>query len=211
MLKERIDEFYNIKEEEKERTHFYVSETDNCPRAVFYSFKSMPKAKLDPIVQRKMEHGTFTHIRLMSALFGLGVVRATEIKIPEDQLFKGRADAIVTMGGEIYVLEIKSMNNGFFKNLNQPNKAQNRQIQLYMHYFNIDKGIVLVENKDTQELKEFIVLKNEEEIAKVFSEFEELKSKIKNNEVPNKPFDLEEWKCRYCPYEFCEFFLGKNK
>ncbi len=210
MLKEKIDDFYSKPEEEKERKNFWISEADTCPRAVFYAFKNMPKAKRDAQSYRILEHGEFTHIRLMRALFGMGIVRATEIKIPEDQVFRGRADAIITLDNESYVLEIKTMNKGAFQFSSAPQKAHYRQIQLYMHYFNITKGIILIENKDTQELKEFLIEKDEQEIKKIFEEFEILKKQIATDEVPMKPIDLEEWKCRYCPYDFCEFFLGRN-
>jgi len=106
----------------------------------------------------------------------IGVVIAAEIRIPEEKIFHGRADAIVSIDNEPYVLEIKSMNSYAFKRLEEPDKAHLKQIQLYMHYFNIDKGIILVENKDNQELKEFVAGKDEKILQEISANLRELKN-----------------------------------
>src|SRR3989344_5544351 len=64
--------------------------------------------------------------------------------------------AILCMGSENYVLDIKSINSMLFRKLTAPKEENIYQVQLYMHYFNIKKGMLLYVDKDQQELKEFI-------------------------------------------------------
>ena len=44
-----------------------------------------------------------------------------------------------------------------FRTLSEPKQDNVFQIQLYMHYFNIKKGILLYIDKDQQEMKEFML------------------------------------------------------
>ncbi|MCD6092738.1 MAG: PD-(D/E)XK nuclease family protein [Candidatus Aenigmarchaeota archaeon] len=204
MLVEKIDEFYREREPDKKRDYFYVSEVGDCPRKIFFKIKNAPKEPMEPRVNRIFHNGDHVHIRLMSVLYSLGLVTASEIEIPPDKLFHGRADAIVHINKENYVLEIKSMNPFIFEKraMSKPDINHIMQLQLYMHYFNISKGIILVESKGNQELKEFIIQKDEKMIDDILSKFTELKEKIDNNELPPVP-DKTGWdfdKCLYCVY-----------
>lgn len=210
MLIERIDAFYVKQPKEKERTAFYVSEADNCPRQTYYAFKNKPRAELEAQTVRILEHGDYSHMRLMSALFGMGIVKAVEISLPPGELFRGRADAILVIDNEPYLLEIKTMKDYAFRTLEKPNAAMVKQLQLYLHFFNLQKGIVVVENKDTQELKEFLVEKDEDIVRQLLQQFDYLQGQIGSNVVPQKPDTLEAWKCKLCPYQFCTYFTGKK-
>tara|TARA_Y100000310_G_scaffold335338_2_gene417148 strand:+ start:50933 stop:51607 length:675 start_codon:yes stop_codon:yes gene_type:complete len=211
MLIEKIDKFYEKQPYNKERTAFYVSEADTCPRQIYYSFKNKPKAQLEARTRRIFEQGDYSHMRLMSALFSMGIVKAVEITIPLNEQFNGRADAIITLEEESYVLEIKTTKDYAFKILEKPTPAMEKQLQLYLHFFNIQKGILIVENKDTQELKEFVVEKNEELINKLLQQFDYLRDQIGSTVTPQKPENLEPWKCKLCPYQFCKYFTGEKK
>lgn len=208
MLVEQIYKLYDKEEKPRDRDYFFISEVSKCPIAIFYSFKKVAKAKLEPQTYLKFEEGNNTHKSLVEDLFKLGIVKAVEISIPENELFKGRADAIVSIENQLYVVEIKSVNNRTFEKLvseGKPDAGFLMQIQLYLFYFNIDRGIILIKNKDTQELREFIVKKDMELINNILTYFEMLKQQIINDELPDKPENLPRWKCGYCPYgEICE-------
>ena len=137
---------------------------------------------------------------MVRALFSLGIVRAVEVPIPEDQLFSGRADAIVDIDNELYVVEIKAVSRNKFERLSEPDPAHVAQLQLYLHYLNIDRGVILVENKDTQGLKEFVIKKDVKLVNRILVHFKMLKMQIVNDEIPERPKDLPAWKCNYCPY-----------
>ncbi|MFH1420667.1 MAG: PD-(D/E)XK nuclease family protein [Candidatus Aenigmatarchaeota archaeon] len=204
VLVELIDKFYIRCDRPKERNYFYISEVDKCQRAIFFSVKGVPCAAMEPRVSRILDQGDHVHMRLMSAMYGLGIITASEIKIPETELFHGRADGIANINGENYVVEMKSISPfGFKKTVDAPKVEHLKQLQLYLNYFNMQKGIILMENKGDQELKEFVVEKNDLLIKKILRDFEALREMIGRNETPKIP-DRTLWeydKCGYCPYK----------
>jgi CRISPR/Cas system-associated exonuclease Cas4 (RecB family) len=201
MLKELIDKFYRDSFQERERAYFYVTDAGKCPRAVYFQFKKAPRMEFDPRILRIFDEGDYTHMRLLKALFSLGVVRAAEIRIPPQKIISGRADAIVTLDdGQLYVVDFKSISSFGFRPLDQPKTDHIKQVQLYMHYFKIPRGILLYENKNTQELKEFFLEYDPRLIKKLLGNFEVLKGQIDKNIVPAIPKDIEKWRCRYCQY-----------
>lgn len=215
MLKEKIDKFYRKEEQPRERDYFYVSEADDCKRKVYFKMKGVPRENLDPQTNRKFERGDQIHQQLVSVLYSLGIVTGSEVRMPDESLFHGRADAIVSLNGDNYVVEIKSTSPYSFKAMDEPKSSWRRQIQLYLHHFDIDQGIVLAECKGTQKLKEFVLDRDQELAEEIISEFEDLKEKVERGEIPSKP-DKEDWefdKCEYCRYEeVCEEKLrGGNK
>lgn len=199
MIKEKIDELYLSKHRDRDKEHFYITDSGKCPRAVYFQFKKVPKKEMDARALRIFEHGDYTHMRIISTLFALGLVKATEIDIPNKEIVHGRADVIVNIDNEPYVVEIKSINSAAFFKRNEPDPDHYKQLQMYLHFFNIKKGILIYENKNTQELKEFTVEYDEKTVREILEKFEILKAQIQNNIVPPVN-DVEEWRCGYCPY-----------
>jgi CRISPR/Cas system-associated exonuclease Cas4 (RecB family) len=205
MLKELLDQFYLDRERDREQHHFYITDAGKCPRAIFFKFKNVPREKMAPQVLRMFDHGDYIQMQILSNLFSLGIVRASEIKIPPQELISGRADAIITLNNDLYVVDFKSMNSMIFKNLTQPKEDNVNQIQLYLHFFKIPKGILLYINKDTLELKEFLVEYNPAIAKKLLAELSDLKTKIDSNIVPDRITSYpDDWQCQYCQFkEIC--------
>jgi CRISPR/Cas system-associated exonuclease Cas4 (RecB family) len=205
MLKEILDQFYLDRERDREQHHFYITDAGKCPRAIFFKFKNVPREKMEPRVLRMFDHGDYIQMQILNSLFSLGIVRASEIKIPPQELISGRADAIITLNNELYVVDFKSMNSMVFKNLDGPKEDNVNQIQLYLHFFKIPKGILLYVNKDTLELKEFLVEYNPTVTQKLLKDLSELRTKIDSNIVPDRiPGYPENWQCQYCQFkEIC--------
>lgn len=208
MLKELIDQFYLEREKERnrEQTKFWITDAGRCPRMIFFKFKKAPRKEMEPWVLRMFDHGDYIHRLILSALFSLGLVRASEINIPPQDLISGRADAIISLNNELYVLDIKSMNSMVFRSLEKPKEENINQLQLYLHFFNISKGIILYVNKDNQELKEFIIEKNPVLIERLLKELRDLKTKIDTNIVPPALSDWpKNWQCQYCQFrDMCD-------
>ncbi len=205
MLKELLDQFYLDRERDREQHHFYITDAGKCSRAIFFKFKNVPREKMEPRVLRMFDHGDYIQMQILNNLFSLGIVRASEVKIPPQELISGRADAIITLNNELYVVDFKSMNSMVFKNLTEPKKDNINQIQLYLRYFKIPKGILLYINKDTLELKEFLVEYNPDIAQKLLKDLSELKTKIDSNVVPDRIPDYpDNWQCQYCQFkEIC--------
>lgn len=212
MLKELIDRFYLDRETDREQHHFYITDAGKCPRAIFFKFKNVPREKMSPEVLRMFDHGDYIQMQILSALFSLGIVRASEVKIPPHELVSGRADAIVTLNNELYVVDFKSMNSLVFRNLEAPKEENVNQIQLYLHFFKIPRGILLYINKDTLELKEFLVHYDSALAKKLLDGLAILKEKINSNTIPARiPTFPQDWQCQYCQFlEICKM-AGKGE
>ena len=217
MLKEIIDQFYLDRERDKgerERIRFYISESGKCPRVVFFRFKRAPKKELEAERLRVFEFGNHIQQIVLRPLVSQGLVRTTEIPIPVKEIVSGRADIIISDAeGMPYVVEVKSISGRMnLEKMEKPMPDHYEQLQLYLHYFRISKGIILYVNKDTQELREFACAYDNELVKKLLKRFEELKIKIESNIVPNRLEDYpDNWQCKNCEYrEICQM-VGSGK
>lgn len=208
MLKEHIDKFYSEKSQEnRQQTRFYISDAGKCPRQIYFSFTGAPKAPLDPRIARIFDRGVKIHNDIFQILYSLPDIKlVTEVHIPEQDLITGRADAIATIDGENYVVDIKSINSFIFKGLTHPKPENVYQIQLYLHFFNIKKGILFYMDKDRQEIREFLVNYDPILVHSLLANFRKLKKQIDENEMPPRLPDYpKSWMCRYCRFsEVCE-------
>ena len=160
----------------KQRNYFYISEAGRTP---FELFKKLTKnSKITPRMQRIFDNGICVHNRIRDYLVRQGVVKGIEVKI-KNKLLHGRADAIIFADGKIAVLEIKSMNKACFENLRKYcNRNAYLQTQLYMHFLKIDDGIIIVECKDSQRLKEFHIKRKPRIAKEQINYFSKLKKKF---------------------------------
>ncbi|PIR89714.1 hypothetical protein COS93_01290 [bacterium (Candidatus Gribaldobacteria) CG07_land_8_20_14_0_80_33_18] len=207
MLKELIDQFYLNRKKDKGQEHFYISEAGKCPRQIFFKFKNAPRKEMEANILRLFDHGDHMHQLIMKPLLSTREVRVVtaEVDIPPQELVRGRADAVISDGKELYVLDIKSMNSMVFKNLTEPKEENINQIQLYLHYFKIPKGIILYVDKDKLDLKEFAVNYNKTLVEKILKDLTCLKKQIDSNTIPSRIPDYpDNWQCRYCQFkEIC--------
>lgn len=207
MLRELINKYYSDLRKDREQHHFYITDAGKCPRAVFFKFKKAPAEEMDPRVLMMFDHGDHIHQLIMKPLFGIRGIQvvAAEVNIPPQELISGRADAILSDSKDLYVLDIKSINGQIFKSLSEPKEEHINQIQLYLHFFKQKKGILLYVNKDTQELKEFLVSYKPEIAQLLLGELKDLKTKIDKNIVPDRiPGYPDNWQCQYCQFkEIC--------
>ena len=208
MLKELIDQFYLDKQKDKEQAHFYITDAGKCPRAIFFKFKNVPREAIEPNVLRMFDHGDHIHSLIMKPLLSIRDIHvvASEINIPPQEIISGRADAIISDGKSLYVLDIKSMNSMIFKNLEEPKEENVNQVQLYLHFFKIPKGILLYVSKDNQQLKEFIIDYDRELALSLLAGLNDLKKKISSDIIPDRiPTYPEDWQCQYCQFkEICK-------
>jgi CRISPR-associated protein Cas4 len=202
MLKELIDQFYLENQRNKEQTRFYITDAGKCPRAVFFRFKNAPREPVEARIMRIFEHGEHIHRNIFNILYRLKLGVTTEIPIPSQEIISGRADAILCVGNENYVLDIKSINSMIFRNLSAPKEENIYQLQLYLHYFDIKKGILLYIDKDQQEIKEFLVEYDQTLCKGLLDKFYALKADIETNKTPQRLPDYpRNWQCNYCQFK----------
>ena len=212
MLKELIDQFYLDKQKNREQSRFYITDAGKCPRAIFFKFKKAPRKEMEARILRMFDHGDYIQMQILNNLFSLGIVRAAEINIPPQEIIGGRADAIITLDNELYVVDVKSMNSMIFKNLIQPKEENINQIQLYLHFFKIPKGILLYVSKDTLELKDFLVNYSQNLVQSLLKDLVNLKTKIDADMIPQRLSDYpQNWQCQYCQFkEICAMALASE-
>lgn len=102
-------------------------------------------------------------------------------------------DSIVEIDNVPYIIEYKSMNTYAYqsalKSIN-PHPSARKQIQLYMFLTGIEKGIILIEDKNTQDFMTYRVKFNYKEITPFIDRLidvqEAKKEFIENDELPNR-------------------------
>jgi len=201
MLKELINQYYADKAQNKQQDHFYISDAGKCPRQIYFKFKDYPREEPDGRAMRIFDYGDYTHLRLSSVLTSMGIVRGLEVDIPPQEDVSGRADAIVGIDNELYVVDFKTISHFGFSKLAEPKSDNVKQLELYMHYFDIDKGILLYEDKNNQAIKEFVLRYDKNIVQGVLNKFDRLKEYIEKEEVPPIPEDIEDWRCKYCDFK----------
>ncbi len=204
LLVERLEQHFQRQETARPRDYFYVSEVSKCPRQIYYTMKGFSRPPLDGVTARKLAVGDDAHRRVAQALFSMGVVVAAEVPMPPDALFHGRADVIVSLNGKNYVVEVKTAHPYSYEQMaSGPRGDHSLQLQLYLYHFGIPQGIILAENKATQELKEFLVELDRPQVERILEEFRNLREVIvEQGKLPPLP-DKSGWEfnqCRYCPY-----------
>jgi len=89
--------------------------------------------------------------------------------------------------------------------MTEPKEENVDQIQMYLHYLEIPKGILLYVNKNTLVLKEYVVNYDKKRVTGLLKHLEETKKKIDSDIVPDRISSYpDNWQCRYCQFkELC--------
>jgi hypothetical protein len=164
---------------ERDRGVFHPSEVCKdtaCPRALAYELYKAPKVDRNyPVrIRRIFQNGHFVHARyqhlLRLAIEAEGGTFENEVKIaPGSDLVSGSCDGVATLVHP-YAVEIKSMNKKNFLELGaQPWPEHRAQLSLYMRKLRIPQGIVIVENKDSQDLREYFIRYDEKVVAPMYT------------------------------------------
>lgn len=112
-------------------------------------------------------------------------------------------DAIITYKGKKYVVEIKSVNTyQFMKMTSHPTAS--KQVQMYMHFSGIHDGIILCEDKNTQQFKVFIVKYNPDVVQKYLERLEAVQY------YKNRVFEENKMvkRCSQCTSKVCKRAIG---
>ena len=118
-------------------------------------------------LMRIFEEGNAIHEKWQRLFIRGGLCKAEDCdfsKFYEQYEVGYTPDAIITVNGKKYVVEIKSVNTyQFMKMTSHPTAT--KQVQMYMHFTGIHDGIILCEDKNTQQFKIFMAKYNPDVIA----------------------------------------------
>lgn len=159
-FQERHDEYNHGRKHEGE--FFHPSRLGACMRQVFMAhFCEESEDKTGDTLLREwmiFETGTYLGVFFQNLCERAKclVKREAPIKNPKLRII-GHADGIVQIGGTTYVLELKTINDRGYATTTSPKGDHIRQVHAYMKGLGINKTIIIYINKNTGQLKEFVV------------------------------------------------------
>jgi hypothetical protein len=130
----------------------------------------------DPQGQRRLDNGNYVHSRFGEYFKLTGKLIEAEPSFKKEMdgvLVSGRGDFIVLSSAkEKALIELKSINDkNFLTTLSAPIEGDFLQWNLCAKALDFSSGIVLYENKNTQEIKHHFVTYNEEKYKQVINDF----------------------------------------
>lgn len=143
---------------QRDRTHtFSASSLESCGRRQQFTFLGMPELPPSTKLAGIFQNGTFMHIRWQMAGLTEGWLKQAEVPIGENAL-----NLSGTMDGVLYedsVLELKSINTNGFNQVQTfgPKVGHIMQVCSYLIASDREKGVIIYEDKNTQEYSEHIV------------------------------------------------------
>lgn len=180
---------------------------DGCSRQMTYDLLGVaPTDKITrPVsasLQRTFDVGTWYHIYMQSLLYRLNLLAQAEVPVVnKSKYLNGKADGVFKedVFGEKVVLEIKTMNNwNFSKAIFKPFKKHEFQASLYARELGAKKVLYLYINKDTSEIKEFLMPVNEEQLELADKKMNKIISHVEAKTIPP----------RSCTDKFCDNALA---
>lgn len=185
-LARAVDNHLNSKEFPlRDRTYFYMSEIGKSTTELHNKIVKKKNPKFEARVKRILENGNYVHARFQALFVEMGIHIASEIDIGDD-LVHGRLDSIITDGVDNYVVEIKSCSQWTFNKLEKPTKEHELQLQLYLYYTKLYKGLLFYECKDNQNIRCFEVSLDKKRVEDELLRLKKLKEDFNMNDVTSK-------------------------
>lgn len=134
-----------------------ASSLGSCRRRQQFTFIGMPELPPTPKLAQIFQNGTFMHIRWQMAGLTEGWMREAEVPVGKNQYhLSGTQDGIAY---DDSVVELKSTNSHGFQRVMSfgPLGGHPYQVGTYVLTTGAEKGVLIYENKDTQEWKEFVL------------------------------------------------------
>ncbi|AOQ24762.1 hypothetical protein MTAT_04390 [Moorella thermoacetica] len=187
----------------------------HCSRQIAMAMLQFPQERLTPQQLLVFEHGNSMHDRYQSYFEKMGILVAKELPLNSKSenkwtshqckilRIRGRTDAVVKVDGVDYIIELKSAKDKSFNNMKRygPYESYRDQLQLYMFLTQIKNGLILVENKDTQELAEFDFDYNEDHSGRLVKKINTINDYVMNLSLPPIEFKADSFECTYCGFK----------
>jgi len=153
---------------------YSASSLNSCRRRQQFTFLGMPELPPTARTAAIFQNGTFMHIRWQMAGLTEGWLREAEVPLPQNSMrLNGTRDGIAHDGS---VVEFKSIHTNGFSQVNSfgPKEDHLDQVGTYVAASGAEKAVVIYEDKNTQEYKEFVVPAEELPIEEITERAEEL-------------------------------------
>lgn len=185
-----------------------------CPRQWWYAFHGgiIREEDADAPGIANMAYGSEAHERLQKVFADADILVEAERKVVTDGMegmppVFGFADLVIDWQGEEVVGEIKTTTQESFVSKaakNQPAGYHLLQVLIYMRVLGLDKGFILYENKNNQELLIIPIVWNVANTKLADDTFEWMNlvyDNFENGELPKRPFRSNRSKaCKSCAF-----------
>lgn len=190
-------------------SNMLVGERDYCPRALVLSlvYKQAQGSEVNPSLKRIFEEGNAIHEKWQRLFIRAGFGCAEDMdktRWHEPYKMSYSPDAIITVDSfydDPMVVEIKSVNTFQFKKMMKHPSAW-KQCQWYMHLTGLKKGIVLSEDKNTQEYKIEVYDYDEDLVLPFIARAEEVMYHygrlIEDRKMVKRPRQATDVDCKLC-------------
>jgi len=166
---------------------------EDCPRKLTYDLLKTPPSDITYRgvtggLQRIFDVGTWYHLYLQNILYKIGLLENSEVPVVnKDRFINGKADGLFKFEvfGAKTVLEIKSMNSFMYsKAIFRPFKKHEAQASLYAKELGATMVLYLYINKDTSEMKEFLMPLHEEMLGQQYTKIDKVVEHVKAKTLP---------------------------
>ena len=198
------------KREEWTRFAWHPSSAGKCPRQLWLSTAGAYKdpRSVDQLGLRKLvfSNGDFFHYRTQANLYRMGRLVECEkpLAMKEDGLqFVGSCDGVVLIEGLPFVLELKSINDRGFKEVQKTadDGSYSDQIQLYMAMSGVPATVILYEDKDNQKPEARFVRFDQGILDRIKETLKDVQARLEAcGDPPPKP-KKGEVDCFWCDYK----------
>ena len=146
---------------------FSISSIGGCWRKKYLELKGLYKEEFSEETKRIFDIGNIIHRQITREILekeGQGIhLVASEVNVPAHPYISGRIDNIISIDGDLVIVDVKSASDYTIKAVRDGKCNQNYQDQvlLYMHLSKIHHGILLFVNKKNGEMEEVEVVYDE--------------------------------------------------
>jgi len=201
----------------KERDYFYASEIHNkCEWFLWHCLKGSERNDISANDKLTFEQGNEIHRTLMRAMLETREIDViTSEATTSSDLVHGKCDCIFSFrdGKEMNIVDFKSSKGSSWNYIPQDNHKT--QVQVYQYFFDIDHGWLLYYNKETQELQDFYVSRDDEKVEKILERLQKVKDLVESGEKPDGGPNRDKWSynlCKYCKFNgICDFAKVKKE
>lgn len=179
-----------------------ASSLKKCMRRQAFTFLGMPEMPYSAKTSAIFQNGTFMHLRWQMAGITEGFLSACEIKVPSNPFrLSGTLDAVAY---EDSVVELKSCNSNSFSRAMAfgPIAGHDYQVATYCLVTGREQGVLIYENKDTQEFTEIVLPREQLPLQEIIIANERLWEYLDRQVLPD-PLDAvyeNKMPCSGCPF-----------
>lgn len=203
------------------------SSMGTCKRRALFSFVAIKGFKVpDPVSQRIFDRGDWVHHEWKATCMDMEIVLgperfkvlAVEKRATIKRLFiRGALDILVSIDeGEPEIIDVKTQNdrNYNWKASNGPEEGHVKQITTYLKSQKLTRGLLLNDDKNTQNHRVDVIEFSEEVWRKIVRWCNDVLTAVGDGRVPPRHPDCEKgsYMARNCPYsKYCYGGMDKSE